>query len=90
MILFQFGITRQQELEDLTRQVLSAEPDSISAEIGRIRQLVTGQLGDVRQRLRVDVQEANAELEKHVSEIRMIPKLKERKATTLLKATGTY
>ena len=65
--------TRQQELDEITRQLLSTEPDSVSAEIGRIRQFVTGQLGDIRQLLTVDVQKAKAELEKHVSEIRMVP-----------------
>jgi site-specific DNA recombinase len=49
---------RQQELDDITRQLLTTEPDSISAEIGRIRQFVTRQLGDIRQLLKVDVQES--------------------------------
>ena len=71
--------TRQQELDDITRQILSAEPDSISAEIGRIRQFVTRQLGDIRQLLKVDIQKANAELEKHVTEIRMVPQVEGKK-----------
>jgi hypothetical protein len=56
-------------------QLLSSEPDSVSAEIGRIRQFVTRQLGDIRQLLKVDIQKAKAELEKHVSEIRMVPQV---------------
>ncbi|MDE3195304.1 MAG: recombinase zinc beta ribbon domain-containing protein, partial [Acidobacteriota bacterium] len=65
--------TRQRELDDITRQILTAEPDSVSAEIGRIRQFVTRQLGDVRQLLGADVQRAKAELRKHVTTIRMVP-----------------
>jgi site-specific DNA recombinase len=71
--------TRQQELDDITRQLLSTEPDSVSAEIGRIRKFVTGQLGGIRQVLKVDVQKAKAELEKHVSEIRMVPQVEGKK-----------
>jgi len=43
--------SRQQEVDDITRQLLSSEPDSVSAEIGRIRQFVSGQLGNIRQLL---------------------------------------
>ncbi|MEN6602533.1 MAG: hypothetical protein ABFD86_08940 [Bryobacteraceae bacterium] len=64
---------RQEELDDITRQLLTTEPDCISAEIGRIRQFVTRQLGDIRQLLNVDVQKAKTELEKHVTAIRMVP-----------------
>ncbi len=71
--------TRQQELDDITRQLLSAEPNSISAEIGRIRQFVVGQLGDIRQLLTVDVQKAKAELEKHATTIRMVPQVEGKK-----------
>ncbi|HXS93823.1 MAG TPA: recombinase family protein [Candidatus Limnocylindrales bacterium] len=67
--------TRQQELDEITRQLLSTEPDSVSAEIGRIRQFATGRLGDIRQILKVDVQKAKAELQKHISEIRMVPQV---------------
>jgi site-specific DNA recombinase len=71
--------TRQQELDEIARQILTTEPDSISGEIGRIRQFVTGQLGDIRQLLDVNVQKAKAELEKHVSEIRMMPQIEGKK-----------
>jgi hypothetical protein len=70
---------RQEELDDITRQLLSAEPDSISAEVGHIRQFVTRQLGDIRQLLKVDVQKAKAELEKHVTSIRMVPQVEGKK-----------
>ncbi|MCZ2150771.1 MAG: hypothetical protein LC126_23730 [Bryobacterales bacterium] len=57
----------------ITRQLLSTEPDSLSAEIRRIRQFVTGQVGDIRKILRTDTLKAKVELEKHVKEIRMVP-----------------
>jgi hypothetical protein len=65
--------SRQQELEGITHQLLSAEPNSVSAEIGRIRQFVTAQLADIRRLLNADVRRAKAELEKHVIVIRMVP-----------------
>ena len=71
--------TRQQEYDDITRHLLSAEPNSISAEIGRIRQFVNGQLSDIRLLLVADVQKAKAELAKHVGEIRMVPQVEGKK-----------
>ena len=71
--------TRQQELEGITRQLLSTEPNSISAEIRRIRQFVTGQLCDIRKLLHTDVLKAKLELEKHVKSIRMVPQPDEKK-----------
>jgi hypothetical protein len=65
--------SRQQELEGITRQLLGTEPDSRSAEMGRIRRFVTGQLGEIRPLLRSDVPKAKFELEKHVHSIRMVP-----------------
>jgi hypothetical protein len=63
----------------ITRQLLSTEPDSISAEIRRIRQFVTGQLCDIRKLIHTDVLKAKLELEKHVQEIRMVPQPGEKK-----------
>jgi hypothetical protein len=37
------------------------------------------QVGDIRQILKVDVQKAKAELEKHVSGIRMVPQVEGKK-----------
>jgi len=71
--------SRQQEVDDITRQLLSSEPDSVSAEIGRIRQFVTGQLLGIRQLLVVDVQRAKVELGKHVTGIRMVPQVEGKK-----------
>lgn len=69
----------EQEKSEITFQLLGTETNSVSAEIGRIRQFVTGQLGDIRQLLAVDVQKAKTELEKHVSEIRMVPQVEGKK-----------
>ena len=66
---------RQKELDEIRQQLLNTEPDLISTETARIRQFVTGQLGDIRQLLKVDVQRAKAQLAKHVGEIRMLPQL---------------
>jgi hypothetical protein len=52
--------------------VESSEPDSVSAGIGRTRKFVAGQLGDIRQFLDGDLRKANAEMEKHVTAIRMV------------------
>ena len=40
---------------------------------------MTGQLGEIRQLLSADVQKAKAELEKHVTSIRMVPQLEGKK-----------
>jgi len=51
--------SRQLEMDAITGQVLSAEPHSISAEIGRIREIVIQQLGDIRQILKVACRKPN-------------------------------
>ncbi len=71
--------SREQEIKEMTRQLLGTEEDSISTEVGRIRKFVTGQLGGVRQLLQVDVQRAKADLQKHVAEIRMMPHVEGKK-----------
>jgi len=70
---------RQEEFDDITRQLLGTEPDTIPAEIGRIRRFVCGQLGDIRRLLTTDVQKTKAELEKHVTSIRMVPQIEGKK-----------
>jgi site-specific DNA recombinase len=65
--------TRQQELDGITRQLLTTEPDSISAEIARIRQFITARIGNIRGILHADVQRAKVELAKHVTAIEMVP-----------------
>lgn len=39
--------SREQELKEITRQLLSTGLDSVSAEAGRIRHFVAGELGNV-------------------------------------------
>ena len=70
---------RQRKLDDITGQLLGTESNSVSAEIGRIRQFVTGQFSDIRQLLKGDVQEAKVELEKYVTSIRMVPQVEGKK-----------
>ena len=60
-------------------QQVNTEPNSISAEIGRIRQFVAGQMGNVRQLLKADVQKAKVLLKSHVSGIRMVPQVERKK-----------
>ncbi len=64
---------RNQELEQITSQLLTTEPGSVSAEVAKIRHFVTRQLSDIRQLLHVDPQKAKTELSKHVTEIKMVP-----------------
>jgi len=67
--------SRQQELEGIARQLLSSEPDSISAEIRRIRHFVTGQFCEIRQLLYTDALKAKLEPGKPVKDIRMNPQV---------------
>jgi hypothetical protein len=55
---------REQELKGINRQLLTTEPDSVSSQVGRIRQFVTERLGNIRELLSADVQRAKAELAK--------------------------
>jgi hypothetical protein len=71
--------TRQRELDGITRQLLTTGPDSISAEIGRIRRFVTERLGNIRRILNADVHKAKVELAKHVAAIQMVPVADEKK-----------
>jgi hypothetical protein len=64
---------RERELAEITRRVLNAEPDSVSAQVAEIRRFVSEQLGNIRQLLNADVQRARTELAKHVTAIQMQP-----------------
>ena len=64
---------REQELKTITRQLLATEQDSVSAQIGSVRQFVTSRLGNIRELLSSDVQRAKAELGKHAAAIDMNP-----------------
>ncbi|MFO0364934.1 MAG: hypothetical protein ACK55F_09665 [Acidobacteriota bacterium] len=63
----------------ITRQLLSTEPDSVAAEVGCVRLFVKGQIATLRHLIRTDVRKAKEELEKHVSKIRMVPQVAEKK-----------
>jgi site-specific DNA recombinase len=64
---------REQQLRQITDQLLAGGEDSIDAHLSDIRKFVTQRLGDLRSLLAGDPVPARKELLKHVSEIRMIP-----------------
>ena len=70
---------REQELQAITRHLLSDETGSVSSQVTNMRQFVTERLGEIRQLLRADVRKARAELAKHVSGIQMDPQPSEKK-----------
>ena len=77
---------RQQELDDITRQLLSSKPDSVSAEIGRIREFVTGQLGDTGNFFRSMSKKPRRN---YVSGVRMVPQSDGKRGTPSQKGNGT-
>ncbi len=64
---------REQQLRQITDQLLAGGADSVDAYLSDIRKFVTQRLGDLRSLLAGDPVPARKELLKHVSEIRMIP-----------------
>ena len=70
---------REQELKNISRQLLSTEPESVSSHVARIRQFVSDRFGNIRKILNTDVLRAKGELAKHISEIRMVPQAGEKK-----------
>lgn len=64
---------REQQLREITDQLLAGGADSVDAHLSEIRSFVTKRLGNLRALLAGDPAEARKELLKHVSEIRMIP-----------------
>ena len=64
---------REQQLRQITDQLLAGGEDSVDAHLSDIRKFVTQRLGDLRSLLAGDPVPARKELLKHVSEIRMIP-----------------
>ena len=64
---------REQQLRQITDQLLAGGADSVDAHLSDIRKFVTQRLGDLRSLLAGDPVLARKELLKHVSEIRMIP-----------------
>ncbi len=64
---------RDQQLRDITEQLLAGGANSVDAHLSDIRTFVTRRLGDLQTLLTGQPAEARKELLKHVSEIRMIP-----------------
>jgi hypothetical protein len=64
---------REQQLRDITDQLLAGGTNSVDAHLSDIRSFVTRRLGDLRTLLSGDPVAARKELLKHVSEIRMMP-----------------
>jgi site-specific DNA recombinase len=71
--------SREQELKNITRQLLGTGTDSVSAHVAQARRFVAERLGDIRHVLQTDVPKAKAQLAKHVTEISMIPQPEGRK-----------
>ena len=64
---------REQQLRDITDQLLAGGANSVDAHLSEIRTFVTRRLSDLQTLLAGQPAEARKELLKHVSEIRMIP-----------------
>jgi hypothetical protein len=64
---------REQQLRQITDQLLAGGADSVDAHLSDIRKFVTQRLGDLHSLLAGHPVPARKEVLKHVSEIRMIP-----------------
>jgi hypothetical protein len=64
---------REQQLREITDQLLAGGADSVDAHLSEIRGFITKRLGDLQQLISGEPAEARKELVKHVSEIRMFP-----------------
>ena len=64
---------REQQLRDITDQLLAGGADSVDTNLSDIRSFIMQKMGDIRTLLAGDPAPARKELQKHVSEIRMIP-----------------
>jgi hypothetical protein len=71
--------SREQELNEITRRLLTTEPDSVPTHMAKIRQFVLERLRDICSLLTANVQRAKAELAKHVSRIEMRPQTEGKK-----------
>jgi site-specific DNA recombinase len=80
--------TREQELDEITQRLFSSQPDSVSAHVSKVRNFVSERLGNIRQLLNADVQNAKAEFAKHVTAIRMLPQADGKKGHYV--ATGDW
>ena len=80
--------TREAELKGITNKLLSASPDSIEGRLQDIRRFVGRGIGDLRTLLNRDRVLAKAELQSHLTEIRMSPA--ERRAEWHYVAEGNW
>jgi hypothetical protein len=64
---------REEQLREITDQLLAGGGDSVDAHLSEIRGFVTNRLGDLQKLISGEPAEARKELLKHVSEIRMFP-----------------
>ena len=71
---------REQQLREITDQLLAGGTDSVDSHLSDIRRFVTQRLGDLRGLLAGEPADARRELRKHVSEIRMVPQAGEGKS----------
>jgi hypothetical protein len=64
---------REQQLREITDQLLAGGADSVDAHLTEIRGFITKRLADLQRLISGEPAEARKELMKHVSEIRMFP-----------------
>ena len=64
---------REKELKAITNRLLSASSGSIEGQLHELRQFVEKGISDLRSQLNRDTALAKAELQKHLSEVRMTP-----------------
>jgi site-specific DNA recombinase len=64
---------REEQLRDITDQLLAGGGNSVDAHLSEIRGFITKRLGDLQKLISGEPGEARKELLKHVSEIRMFP-----------------
>jgi site-specific DNA recombinase len=64
---------REREVGAIADRLLSAAPDSVESRIEGIRAFVTKEIADLRVLLNHDAMRAKTEIQRHVTEIRMLP-----------------
>lgn len=64
---------REQQLRDISDQLLAGGADSVDSHLSEIRGFIANRLGDLQSLISREPAEARKELVKHVSEIRMFP-----------------
>ena len=71
--LVQQVATRENELKRITNKLLAATSNSIEGRVRAIRKFVESRISNIRTLLQQDIALAKAELQSHLSEIRMTP-----------------